>query len=407
MMSRERLERLGSVAEADVYKGGRFAASLRRMPDAIEFAYRLEYLREPGLPVATTLPLSDKPIRTPAGAVPPFFAGLLPEGRRLSNLRRAVKTSADDELSLLLAVGNDTIGDVQVVPQGEGLGAAEALLQVQKDWKEVRFAGILAEAGVVDPVGIPGVQDKASALMISVPIARSRGRYILKVDPPEFPHLVRNEEFFLRLARRAGLDCVEAEIVHDQDDVPGLLIRRFDRVVDEDGGVTSRACEDACQVLGRWPADKYNVSGEAAVIGLANRCPARPVALRSLYQQICFAWLTGNGDVHAKNISILATPEGEWRVAPAYDLPTTVPYGDTSLALSIGNRVRGISRKRLVAFAEEIGLRTSVGTKILDELLDHLSGLEDEIRGGALPFLGKVTQDLAAEIRHRRRLAEA
>ena len=44
-------------------------------------------------------------------------------------------------------------------------------------------AGILAEAGVVDPVGIPGVQDKASALMIPVPIARSRGRYILKVDP--------------------------------------------------------------------------------------------------------------------------------------------------------------------------------------------------------------------------------
>jgi serine/threonine-protein kinase HipA len=403
-MSRENLERLKSVGEADVYKGGKLAAGLRRMPDAIEFKYRLEYLREPGLPVATTLPLSDEPVRTPAGAVSPFFAGLLPEGRRLSNLRRAVKTSADDELSLLLAV-HDTIGDVQVVPRREAPGATETLLQVQKDWKEVRFASILAEAGVVDPVGIPGIQDKASALMISVPVAQSRGRYILKVDPPEFPHLVRNEEFFLRLARRVGLDCVEAEIVHDRDDVPGLLIRRFDRVVGKDGDVTSRACEDACQVLARWPADKYNVSGEEAVIALANRCPARPVALRSLYQQICFAWLTGNGDVHAKNLSILATQEGEWRVAPAYDLPSTVPYGDKSLALPIGNRVRGLSRKRLFAFAEDIGLRSSVGAKILDELLEQLSGLEDEIRSGVLPFPDKVTQDFAAEIRYRRRLA--
>lgn len=404
-MSRENLERLKSVAEADVYKGGKLAAGLRRLPGAIEFQYRLEYLREPGPPVATTLPLSDEPVRTLAGAVPPFFAGLLPEGRRLSNLRRAVKTSADDELSLLLGVGPDTIGDVQVVPQGEAPRAAKILLQVQKDWKEVRFASILTEAGVVDPVGIPGIQDKTSALMISVPVARARGRYILKVDPPEFPHLVRNESFFLRLARRVGLDCVEAEIVCDQDDIPGLLIRRFDRVVGKDGGVTSRACEDACQVLARWPADKYNVSGEEAVISLANRCPARPVALRSLYRQICFAWLTGNGDVHAKNLSILATPEGEWRVAPAYDLPSTVPYGDKSLALSIGNRVRGLSRKHLFAFAEDIGLRSSVGAKILDELLEQLSGLEEEIRGGALPFPHNVTQDFAAEIRYRRRLA--
>jgi len=60
-----------------------------------------------------------------------------------------------------------------------------------------------------------------------------------------------------------------------------------------------------------------------------------------------------------------------------------VPYGDKSLALSIGNRVRGLSRKCLFAFAEDIGLRSSVGTKILYELLDQLSGLEDEIRGGA------------------------
>jgi serine/threonine-protein kinase HipA len=405
-MSREILERLGSVVQADVYKGGKLAGGLHRLPDAIEFQYRLEYLREPGPPVATTLPLSEEPVRTPAGAVPPFFAGLLPEGRRLSNLRRAVKTSADDELSLILGVGHDTIGDVQVVPQGEAPSAAETLLQVQKDWKEVRFASILADAGVVDPVGIPGIQDKTSALMISVPVARARGRYILKVDPPEYPYLVQNEAFFLSLARRVGLNSVEAAIVRDQDDIPGLLIRRFDRVVSTDGVVTSLACEDACQVLARWPADKYNVSCEEAVIALADRCPARLVALRSLYQQVCFAWLTGNGDVHAKNLSILATPEGEWRVAPAYDLPSTVPYGDLSLALSIGSRTRGLSRKRLFAFAEDIGLPGSVGAKILDELLEKLSGLEEEIRGGALPFSANVTRDFAAEIRYRRRLAE-
>ena len=68
--------------------------------------------------IATTLPVTTTPVTTLGGAVPAFFAGLLPEGRRLSALRQGVKTSADDELSLLLGVGGDTIGDVRVVPAG-------------------------------------------------------------------------------------------------------------------------------------------------------------------------------------------------------------------------------------------------------------------------------------------------
>ena len=70
-------------------------------------------------------------------------------------MRRAVKTSADDELSLLLAVGRDAIGDVQVVPAGEERIPAEPLVEIKKDWSELR----LADAGVVDLVALPGVQD--------------------------------------------------------------------------------------------------------------------------------------------------------------------------------------------------------------------------------------------------------
>ena len=82
------------------------------------FEYTPEYLANPGLGVATTLPSTDQPVVTPAGAVPAYFAGLLPEGRRLTALRSAIKTSVDDDLSLLLAVGADPVGDVQILPTG-------------------------------------------------------------------------------------------------------------------------------------------------------------------------------------------------------------------------------------------------------------------------------------------------
>ena len=183
--------------------------------------------------------------------------------------------------------------------------------------------------------------------------------------------MVENEAFFLKLAREVRIESAEATVVADADGRPGLLVRRFDRVADPSGSTIPLASEDACQVLGRWPADKYQLSAEQVVKGLAVHCQARPVALQRLYQQICFAWLTGNGDVHAKNMAILRTSEGEWRVAPAYDLPSTVPYGDKSLALAVQGRTRGVSRRHLLAFAGAVGLRERVALRVLDELLER------------------------------------
>lgn len=103
------------VRRATVFRQGIPAATLARTHSGTRFSYLPGYI---GPAVATTLPLSDEPLERSGGAVPPFFAGLLPEGRRLSNVRRALKASPDDDLSLLLAVGADLIGDVQVFPEG-------------------------------------------------------------------------------------------------------------------------------------------------------------------------------------------------------------------------------------------------------------------------------------------------
>jgi serine/threonine-protein kinase HipA len=400
------LDQIRLVTVADVYKAGRRAASLRRGSEGIEFAYELGYLQDPGPAVATSLPITDEPVRTTAGAVPPFFAGLLPEGRRLSALRRMVKTSVDDELSLLLAVGRDAIGDVQVVAQGEQPTPAEPLLQVTKAWTEVRFTDVVAEAGMVDPVALPGVQDKASARMISVPVARAGERYLLKIDPPEYPHVVENEAFFLDLAGTARIEHASTSVVHDADGRSGLLVRRFDRLPEPSGQSRPLACEDACQVLRRWPADKYNVTAEEVVTALADQCPARAVAVRALYQQLCFAWLTGNGNVHAKNLSILATPDGEWRVAPAYDLSSTVPYDDLTTALTMQGRSSGLSRHRLLQFGSDIRLPARAAERVVDELLERLDGLADRLLGGALPYTAETNLKLAKELRYRRKQAE-
>lgn len=394
------------VERAVVFKGGVPAATLERRRDAVAFAYEPLYLVGGGPPVATTLPLSRVPVLThAAGALPPFFSGLLPEGRRLLALRTALKTSADDEFSILLAVGGDAVGDVTVVPEGDpGVEPVEPAVVVGA-WDEIRFRDLLPSSGgsawKMDRVAIPGVQDKISAGLINLPVARRGERYLLKLDPPEFPHLVANEDFFLRAARDSGLETAEAEVVHDQEGVPGLLVRRFDRVANPDGSVRLLPQEDGCQVLGRYPADKYRVSTEEVIGALSAVCQARPVAALTLLRQVAFAYLSCNGDAHAKNFSILALPDGEWRVTPAYDLPSSYPYADFTMALSLNGRSReDIGRADFLALGEAVGVRPRAVEGALDRIRGAVDSWVEEL--SRLPFDPGVNHRLRRAIEYRR-----
>ena len=371
---------------ADVYKKGMLAAHLTRQAGGTVFEYTQQYLQSNGAPVATSLPKSAEPVILASGAVPPFFAALLPEGRRLSVLRRAIKASADDELALLLAVGRDAIGDVQVVPHGEPLLSPEPLLELpQGDIRKVSLREVLADSDY-DRVALPGVQDKLSGKVISMPGRQAGRSLIVKFDPPEYPHVTANEAAFLALARQCGLQVPQFQLAHDRDGLPVLLITRFDRHMAGES-TRSLAMEDASQVMGIWPADKYNVSYAEAVDALTRQTAAGVIARLELFRQVTFAWLTGNGDLHAKNLSIIENTEtGEWQVSPAYDLPSTVPYGDLTLALDLGGSREGISRRKLLDFAQEISVPERAAGKALDQLLSRTSTALSDLEALQLPY---------------------
>jgi len=395
------LEALRLIEQADVYKAGERAATLTRTDGGIEFRYLPEWVEATRPPVATTLPVSREPVLRPGGAVPSFFAGLLPEGRRLGALRRAVKTSADDELTLLLAVGADAIGDVQVVPPGVQPAEVPARVMLEAI-RDVRFADLLVELGFrAQRMALPGVQDKTSAAMINLPVARAGERYILKLNPADFPHLVENEAFFLDAARRSGLRVPRSEVIRDADDQPGLLVPRFDRVTD-DGKLHALAVEDGCQVTDRPPADKYRLGTESTFAALAAVCGAPALAGLDLIRQLAFAYLIGNGDAHAKNFSVLQDLGGEWRISPLYDVPSSYLYGDTTMAMSIGGRIGGdFGAADFVALGDRLGVPERAVRRLLLELTERadlwLSDLD------SLPFdKGKIIK-LRRVIAYRRR----
>ncbi len=385
-----------AVHRAEVYKAGRPAATLTRGDGAVRFEYLPEYS---GPPVAHTLPLA-RPVTTYGGALPPFFAGLLPEGRRLNAVRRAAKTSADDDLTLLLMVGSDMIGDVTVFPEGADPEPARPAVAAA-DLATLRFSELMTDAGFVDRRGLPGVQEKLSTGMITPPLHMDGVEAIIKLDPPDYPDAVVNEAYFLAVARRLRQPVVEAEVIHDKDGRPGLLVHRFDRPGPGEGA--KLAVEDATQLLGRYPADKYALTSEEAGNAIADVCAARPVAARAVFQQFVLAWLTGNGDLHGKNLSVVQQPSGEWRVAPIYDVPSTLPYGDRSMALPLQGATEGLTRRRFLGLGSALGLPERATASALQEVLDVAESVPDELDGGALPWNANLRRTVARQLRRRRR----
>ncbi|HSL35322.1 MAG TPA: HipA domain-containing protein, partial [Arthrobacter sp.] len=283
------LQDLKFVRDADVYKGGILAGHLSRTGfGGVRFSYTAEYLAGTGPAVALSLPRTGEAVETPGGALPAFFAGLLPEGHRLSVLKSATKTSFDDELTLLLAVGADVPGDVQVVPAGEIPADPPALADTSKP-ETLDFSLLV---NTVDLHGLPGVQRKTSASMLTTPLAVRGHRYLLKLDPPEHPHLVENEAAHLQGARALKIPVARFSVIQDRNGLRGLLVERFDRVKSPAGTWVRLPLEDGTQVLGLPPASKYGVSSEEVATALAAACTAPLLASRNLYLQFVFAWLT-------------------------------------------------------------------------------------------------------------------
>ena len=376
---------------ADVYKAGVLAGYFSKQPGGVtEFHYVAD---APGA-VATSLPIQGSPYTTFGGAIPPFFTNLLPEGRRLSSLKHTVKASLDDELALLLAVGSNTVGDVVVVPHGQQPQPTSAAIDLDG---ELDFSQALTTAGITDPIAVPGVQDKASARTIAAPVRGAGTEYILKVSPPEYPQLVENEAACFSIARTAGFPLAQVQLLTDASSRPGLLISRFDRV-----GVERLHVEDGAQIMGLYPSEKYNPAMEEVVQALMAVSSSPLLTARNLAFQVALAWLTGNGDLHAKNMSLI------WRggmaeVSPIYDIPSTLPYGGTTMALSIQGRKDNISGKVFRAFCAEIGLNARATDSVMRLALVATEDAAEQIIA-ATDFDARRARDLRRVLSHRRQL---
>jgi serine/threonine-protein kinase HipA len=155
-----------------------------------------------------------------------------------------------------------------------------------------------------------------------------------------------------------------------------IVVERYDRLILPDGNVTRLHQEDFCQATGVQPDRKYEEDGGPSLRRIAGilQSAASSDAVETLLRMVTLNVLIGNGDAHAKNFSLLHEPSGALHLAPAYDLMSTLFYGDDRLAMYIDHvrRTDRVTTDRLMKEATAWGLSRTQAPDIVGQLLDAI-----------------------------------
>ncbi|UAX98416.1 HipA domain-containing protein (plasmid) [Ensifer adhaerens] len=148
-----------------------------------------------------------------------------------------------------------------------------------------------------------------------------------------------------------------------------LLVRRFDRA---EGGARIHI-EDFAQVFGVYPSRKYDGAAYHDIASALNVAVSQAAALEFV-RRLTMAVLTGNGDMHLKNWSIIYPEDGNTpALAPVYDVLSTIPYIPAdAMALSLGGEraLKALSAPRWKSFANRARLPEPATLRAVTETVE-------------------------------------
>lgn len=355
---------------------------VRTPGDFNAFSFEESYRQTGGFPVLSLsfraahggLRKDPKPA---ARALPSFFANLLPEDKLREAMERHHSGSvrAGNDFDLLAALGSDLPGAVRIVPS-EGSVVRNEGLTPPRPKARFSLAGVQMKLSVIKNTGKGGG--------LTIPLGDEQGSYIAKFPSTSFPAVSENEFANLALAEAIGMDVPERELVEQSQfegipeefetlsDGKVLLVKRFDRVA---GGERIHI-EDFAQVFGVYPSRKYEGASYhdiAVAIGVA----VSSAAALEFVRRLALAVLTGNGDMHLKNWSLIYHGKGNKpALAPVYDVLSTVPYiPSDAMALSLASErpFKAMNAQRWKVFAHRARLPEAAVLKAVTETVERVN----------------------------------
>lgn len=342
------------------------------------FEYDTQWLEQPGRHVlAPQFPLGAD--RYTGNAVRVFFENLLPEGEVLEDIVSAIHLRGASSFELLGRLGAELPGVLSLLPADARPAPAQAYRPLPLEALSRRLADRdrtpLLVSNAEATMSLPGAQDKiglrfdAKQMRFSDSVGASPTTHILKPDTRQarYRPSAINELACMQLARALKLPVPDVWMLRIPE--AAYVVARYDRVRVA-GNIVSLHQIDGCQLLGHGPAWKYERSGGLVslplLVGALRGLRVRGADLLQFQRWVMFNYLIGNADAHAKNVSVIVDDQG-FRLAPFYDLLCVRAYGDTGLALFIGDEKTfdAVGRHSWEALCQDCGFRPA---ETLEEL---------------------------------------
>ena len=265
-------------------------------------------------------------------------------------------------------------------------------------------------------LSLSGAQEKYSAI-IDKGVFRltgegERGTYIIKPKLTGFENREfspANENLTMQIAAQVfGIQTAGNAVCFTRNGEQVYVTKRYD--VREDGSrIQQEDLASLAGITGRTHGDnfKYDVLDYVDLAGVIKRfIPAWRIELLKYFRLVLFNFVFANGDAHVKNFSVIQTSQGDYRLAPAYDLINTllhIPNG-TIFALSKGlypgwNREFGVSGKDFLEFGKRIGLEEITVKREIDRFCADYDLTEQLIRHS---FLSEELKESYRTIFHTR-----
>jgi serine/threonine-protein kinase HipA len=362
--------------------------------------------------LSQSLPLRKE--RFPTEECRGFFGGILPEGSKREIIARNLGISARNDYAMLEQIGGECAGAVTFVPAGQEVPKRNYHYR-KLDAKEL--AGILrelpkrpllaGEKGI--RLSLAGAQDKVAVRIegdeVLLPLEGAPSTHILKPAVERFAGVVFNEALCMTLAAHMNLPVARVE-ARKVEDVDYLLVERFDRkhvMIDGTPAVERLHQEDFCQAQNIVSEMKYQKEGGPSFkqcFALLRNVSTTPVIdLASLLDAAIFNYLVGNNDAHGKNFS-LVYPDKEIRLAPLYDVISTIFYPELNIemAMRIGREYSSdkVTPKEFEQLAQDAGLAKPLVRRRVPELATvAIEAL------GKIKISGRVSDEVADLIRKR------
>lgn len=393
--------------------------------ETFDLEYDIQWIKD-GFPISPKLDFGKK---YSSRDVKSYIENLLPEGDGLDSFINYVHISKNNKFGLLKVIGNETSGALSFI-SGNKIDIPTSFREITNEEMAERI-----EDKETLPIfiwdekprlSVAGVQEKLPVCKKNNAYGLAEGElsstHILKFDKNNL-NLVLNEYMSLKLAKAAGINIPNAEIVEFNGNLV-LEVERFDRKMINGDYIEKVHVIDSCQALSLLSSYKYerNFGSSEDVKNIREGVSFTKLKELSTFTKIpivyfneilkwtIFNLIIGNSDAHGKNISFFVDKDG-LNLTPFYDLVNILIYKgrfNTELAMAIDDEfnIDDIKAYDIAAFCYNFNTSPSYAStefnKISKSILDELSKgtLVDEVIKYNSEFVINYVKDIEERIEY-------